>query len=85
MPDLSYDTRTDEKPPMPTLDELQEKYPEKLPSLIGVDGNAFAVMGHFRRHARRADWDHPDIDAVLKHAQSGDYNNLLATISRFTD
>lgn len=66
------------------LQNLQEKY-DKLPSLIGVDGNAFAVMGHFRKHARRAEWDSEDIDFVLDKAKSGDYDHLLTTISTFTD
>jgi hypothetical protein len=48
--------------------------------LVGMDGNAFAIMGNFQRAARRAGWDKDEIDAVLKEARSGDYNHLLATI-----
>jgi hypothetical protein len=48
--------------------------------LVGMDGNAFAIMGNFQRAARRAGWNKDEIDAVLKEAQSGDYNHLLATI-----
>jgi len=48
--------------------------------LVGIDGNAFSVMGEFRSQARREGWDKDEIDEVLQEAQSGDYNHLLATI-----
>lgn len=67
------------------LQELQEKYPQDLDSLVGVDGNAFALMGAFRKSARRNGWDAEDIDTVLEIAQSGDYDNLVATLATFTD
>ncbi|HAW81716.1 MAG TPA: hypothetical protein DCX27_19660 [Balneola sp.] len=49
-------------------------------SLVGVDGNAFSVMGEFSRCARLQGWDKEDIDKVLEEAMSGDYNHLLAVI-----
>lgn len=67
------------------LDALKKKYPEDLPTLVGVDGNAFSIMGHFRNNARRSGWEADDIQQVLKIAQSGNYNHLLATIAHFTD
>lgn len=55
-------------------------------TLIGVDSNAFSVMGHFSKLARRQGWTKEQIDVVLDEAKSGDYDNLLATISdRMTD
>lgn len=48
--------------------------------LVGLDGNAFSVMGAFSNQARRDGWSEPEIDAVLEDAMSGDYNHLLATI-----
>jgi hypothetical protein len=48
--------------------------------MVGMDGNAFFVMGNFSRAARRAGWKQEEISAVLREAQSGDYNHLLATI-----
>lgn len=49
-------------------------------NLIGIDGNAFAVMGAFSRRARAEGWSKEEIDAVLDEAKSGDYDHLLATI-----
>ena len=49
--------------------------------LVGVNGNAFAVMGVFKKQAKREGWTQEEIDTVLTEAKSGDYNHLLATIS----
>ena len=57
--------------------ELPE--PVKL-NLVGVDGNAFAVMGTWQRQARKEGWTKEQIDVVLEDAKSSDYNHLLATI-----
>jgi len=67
------------------LDALEEKYPDPLPSLVGVDGNAFSVLVHFSKNARKAGWDSEDIEAVKNEAMSGSYNHLLNTISFFTE
>lgn len=49
-------------------------------NLLGVDGNAFAIMGAFRIQAKKEDWSQEEINLVLEEAQSNDYNHLLATI-----
>lgn len=49
-------------------------------NLIGLDGNAFALMGAFQRQARREGWTADEIKAVLDEARSGDYNHLLVTL-----
>lgn len=54
-------------------------------NLVGVNGNAFAVMGAFSKQAKRQGWKKAEIDEVLKKAMSGDYNNLLAVISDHCD
>jgi len=48
--------------------------------LEGKDGNAFALMGHFSKEAKRADWNQDEIDKVMKECQSGDYDHLLETL-----
>ena len=53
--------------------------------LVGVDGNAFAIMGVFRKAARREGWEKEEINAVLDEAMSGDYNHLVATIDSFCE
>lgn len=48
--------------------------------LVGVNGNAFMIMGVFQRQAQKEDWSQEEIDLVLEEAKSNDYNHLLATI-----
>ncbi|WP_439131436.1 hypothetical protein [Polaribacter sp.] len=48
--------------------------------LIGVNGNAFVIMGVFRRQARKEWWTQQEINLVIEEAKSSDYNYLLATI-----
>ena len=48
-------------------------------SLVGVDGNAFAVMGYVRKAMRKEGSSKQEIDAYLKKAMSSNYNNLLVT------
>jgi hypothetical protein len=53
--------------------------------LVGLDGNAFALMGAFSNAARKQGWSKPEIDTVLDAAMSGDYNNLLRVLSAHTE
>ncbi len=48
--------------------------------LVGEDGNAFAIMGRFKRAARDAGWSAEDISAVLEEAMAGDYDHLLVVM-----
>lgn len=57
--------------------------PVKL-DLTEVDGNAYAVLGAFKREARRAGWTPDEIKEVIDKAMSDDYNNLIATIMENT-
>jgi hypothetical protein len=50
-------------------------------NLVGLDSNAFAIMGAFRAQARQENWTNDEIEAVLKEATTGNYEHLLATIS----
>lgn len=50
-------------------------------NLIGLDGNAFSLMGAWKQQARREKWTSEEIEKVLKEAMSKDYDHLLATIS----
>jgi len=49
--------------------------------LVGLDGNAFFLLGAFQKQARREGWTPEEIKAVLDEARSGDYDHLLATLS----
>lgn len=50
--------------------------------IIGTDGNAFAILGKARRVAlkNKLDWE-----KIQKEATSGDYNHLLATMTKYFD
>lgn len=46
-------------------------------SLVGVDGNAFCVMGYVSKAMKECEKTNEEIDEYLKNAKSSDYNNLL--------
>jgi len=46
-------------------------------SLIGVDGNAFSVIGYVVNAMRKEGNTIEERDLFTKEAMSGDYNNLL--------
>lgn len=48
--------------------------------LVGLDGNAFSLLGGFSRAARKQGWKQPEIDSVINEAKSGDYDHLLQTL-----
>jgi hypothetical protein len=54
-------------------------------SLDGVDGNAFALMGHFKRLARKQGFDSGWIKEVLDEAMSSDYDHLIQTLMKHMD
>ena len=53
--------------------------------LTSIDGNAFSLMGHFQKQARREGWTKEEIDKVLKECRSGDYDNLVATLTQYCE
>lgn len=54
-------------------------------NLVGLDGNAFMLMGAFSMNAKKQGWTKEEIDVVLKKCMSGDYNNLLCTLMDNTE
>lgn len=54
-------------------------------TLVGLDGNAFALLGAFRRAARRQGWTEEEIAAVMEDATSGDYVHLLSVLMEVCD
>jgi hypothetical protein len=54
-------------------------------TLVGLDGNAFALLGAFQRKAKREGWTEEEIDAVMEEARSDDYDHLLATLMDHCD
>ncbi len=53
--------------------------------LVGIDGNAFVILGKFKRKAKQQGWSKEEIQEVLDEAKSGDYDHLLKTIIKHTE
>lgn len=49
-------------------------------TLVGIDGNAFSIMGAFQKQVRKEGWTSDEIKSVINEAMSSDYNHLLQTI-----
>lgn len=47
-------------------------------TLIGVDGNAFAIMGYVVRAMKLEHKSKDEIDAYIRNAKSSDYTHLIA-------
>lgn len=54
-------------------------------NLVGLDGNAFSVMGAFKRQAKKENWTNEEIQVVLDDAMSAGYSHLLSTIMKHVE
>lgn len=61
------------------------KFPEVQVQLVGMDGNAFSIIGRCCKAARRAGLPKETISEFQKEATAGDYNHVLATCIRWFD
>ena len=52
--------------------------------LVGVDGNAFAIMGYTAKALRREGLNDL-VDQMYKEAKSGDYSNLICVCMEYID
>lgn len=48
--------------------------------LVGIDGNAFSILGAFKKQAKKEGWTVVEIDTVIAEATRANYDHLLATI-----
>lgn len=53
-------------------------------TLVGSDGNAFALIGRFQRAAKAQGWSAEQIRRVTLKMTGGDYNQLLSTLMAHT-
>ncbi len=53
--------------------------------LVGLDGNAFVLIGVFSKQAKKEDWTQEEINEVLEEAKKGDYDHLLQTLIKHTE
>ena len=57
------------------------KYPNIKVKLVGLDGNAFSILGRVRIALKNNNVPKEEIDEFYKEATSGDYSNLLGVVS----
>lgn len=49
--------------------------------LVGINGNAFSLMGAFQKQAAKEGWTKDEIDDVINDAMDGDYDHLVRILS----
>ena len=57
----------------------------KAYTLVGINGNAYNIMGYVRDAMHDANMTNDDIDAYVKDATSSDYDHLLAVSCEMID
>lgn len=53
-------------------------------NIDAIDGNAFVILGSFRKAALRQGYSVDEVNAVLEEAKSGDYDHLLQVMLEHT-
>lgn len=53
--------------------------------LVGLDGNAFVLLGKFQLAAQAQGWPQGEIDKIREEATSGDYDHLLRVLMDNTE
>ena len=64
---------------------MTPRHPEIEVTLIGEDGNAFAVLGRVQGALREAGVPEPEAREFVAEATAGDYDALLATVLRWVE
>lgn len=54
-------------------------------NLVGIDGNAFSIMGAFKNQAKTERWSAEEINTVISEAMNSDYYHLIAVINSHCD
>ena len=67
-------------------DDYDDDYdePQKY-TLVGIDGNAFSVMGYVSQCMKKEGMSRQDIENYRKDAMSSDYNNLILVSQEMID
>lgn len=59
---------------------MKKKY-----TLVGVDGNAFAVMAYVKTAMKKSGFSQEEISDYIKRATSSDYDNLIVESMNMID
>ena len=54
-------------------------------SLVGINGNAFSVMGYVTKAMKEQKYKKAEIDAYMEKAMSGNYDNLIMESMQMLD
>jgi|688.fasta_scaffold663191_2 hypothetical protein len=65
------------------MDQALHCKPVKI-NLVGIDGNAYLLMGAWTRAARKQERTAEEIKAVIDDCTSGNYGHLLRTLIKHT-
>jgi len=64
---------------------MTPKYPHIRVTLVGRDGNAYAILGAVSDALKRAGVPKSERDAFFAEATAGDYDHLLQTAMRWVE
>ena len=53
--------------------------------IVGMDGNAYSILGRCQAAARKAGWSKEQTEAFFREATSGDYDHLLRVVIKHFD
>jgi hypothetical protein len=59
------------------------KYPEIQVQLVGLDGNAYSIMGRVSAALKEAGITKEEIDKYYAESTSGDYDHLIRTATEW--
>ena len=63
------------------MSDLREvRHPDVRVSLVGEDGNAFAILGRVQKALRDGGCEPDEVRLFVDEATAGDYDHLLATV-----
>lgn len=65
--------------------EEKIKYPNIKVQLVGLDGNAFSILGRIQGIMKKNKLPQSEIDTFMEEAMSSDYNHLLNTCMNWFD
>jgi hypothetical protein len=84
MPEVSYTPNVKFEYSPEVLEELEELGKAEL-QLVGLDGNAWSIMGAVKGAMRSAGYSNQAQSEMVEDATSGDYNHVLQTAMFWTD
>ncbi len=64
---------------------MEVKYPEIEVTLVGRDGNAFAIIGAVTKALKRAGVPKEEVSAFSTEAMMGNYDHLLQTAMKWVN